>query len=120
MMPPNGAAARADHSATLEVISHNKLIDPEVGRLLEAPVDGDEAALVQVVRSELRRMPPGHHVEEVRRGLALFLVLTGDVFVHGDSHGRHRHAAGGVADFGVAGQSAHQYNTVDHLTDLLI
>ena len=36
MMPPNGAAARADHSATLEVISHNKLIDPEIGRLLAA------------------------------------------------------------------------------------
>ena len=36
MMPPNGAAARADHSATLEVISHNKLIDPEIGRLLDA------------------------------------------------------------------------------------
>ena len=26
MMPPNGAAARADHASTLEVISHNKLI----------------------------------------------------------------------------------------------
>ena len=36
MMPPNGAAARADHSATLELISHGKLIDPEIGRLLDA------------------------------------------------------------------------------------
>jgi carboxypeptidase Taq len=36
MMPPRGAFARADHSSTLELISHERLTDPEVGRLLDA------------------------------------------------------------------------------------
>jgi carboxypeptidase Taq len=36
MMPPRGAAARADASATLERIAHERQTDPEVGRLLEA------------------------------------------------------------------------------------
>ena len=53
MMPPNGAAARADHSATLEVISHDKLIDPEIGRLLDAL-----APWADVRGPRLRRRPP--------------------------------------------------------------
>jgi carboxypeptidase Taq len=36
MMPPRGAAARADASATLERIAHEHQTDPEVGRLLDA------------------------------------------------------------------------------------
>ena len=60
MMPPNGAAARADHSATLEVISHNKLIDPEIGRLLDAldpwaeseDPDSDAVRLLTAVRRD--------------------------------------------------------------------
>ena len=60
MMPPNGAAARADHSATLEVISHNKLIDPEIGRLLDAlepwapaeDPDSDAVRLLAAVRRD--------------------------------------------------------------------
>ena len=32
MMPPHGAAGRADHSSTLELISHSRITDPEVGR----------------------------------------------------------------------------------------
>ena len=60
MMPPNGAAARADHSATLEVISHDKLIDPEIGRLLDAlepwaaqeDPDSDAVRLLAAVRRD--------------------------------------------------------------------
>ena len=60
MMPPNGAAARADHSATLEVISHNKLIDPEIGKLLDAldpwaaseDPDSDTVRLLAAVRRD--------------------------------------------------------------------
>ena len=60
MMPPNGAAARADHSATLEVISHGKLIDAEIGRLLDAlepwagseDPDSDAVRLLAAVRRD--------------------------------------------------------------------
>ena len=60
MMPPNGAAARADHAATLEVISHDKLIDPEIGRLLDAlepwaageDPDSDPVRLIAAVRRD--------------------------------------------------------------------
>jgi carboxypeptidase Taq len=60
MMPPNGAAARADHSATLEVISHGKLIDPEIGRLLDAlepwardeDPDSDPVRLIAAVKRD--------------------------------------------------------------------
>ena len=60
MMPPNGAAARADHAATLEVISHDKLIDPEIGRLLDVlepwaqqeDPDSDAVRLIAAVRRD--------------------------------------------------------------------
>jgi carboxypeptidase Taq len=60
MMPPNGAAARADHAATLEVITHDKLIDPEIGRLLDAlepwaadeDPDSDAVRLIAAVRRD--------------------------------------------------------------------
>ena len=60
MMPPNGAAARADHASTLEVITHNKLIDPEIGRLLGAlepwadgeDPDSDAVRLLAAVRRD--------------------------------------------------------------------
>jgi carboxypeptidase Taq len=60
MMPPRGAAARADHSSTLEVISHDKLIDPEIGRLLAAlepwadgeDPDSDAVRLIAAVKRD--------------------------------------------------------------------
>jgi carboxypeptidase Taq len=60
MMPPRGAAARADHSSTLELISHGRLTDPEVGRLLDtlAPwadgedPDSDAVRLLAAVRRD--------------------------------------------------------------------
>jgi carboxypeptidase Taq len=36
MMPPRGAALRAEQLATVGRIAHTKFIDPEVGRLLDS------------------------------------------------------------------------------------
>ena len=60
MMPPRGAGARADHSSTLELISHERLTDPEVGRLLDALApwaadedpDSDDVRLLAAVRRD--------------------------------------------------------------------
>jgi carboxypeptidase Taq len=34
-MPPGGRAHRADHAALLQRLEHERLIDPEIGRLLD-------------------------------------------------------------------------------------
>jgi carboxypeptidase Taq len=60
MMPPRGAAARADQSATLELITHERLTDPDVGRLLDVlepwaageDPDSDDVRLLAVVRRD--------------------------------------------------------------------
>jgi carboxypeptidase Taq len=68
MMPPRGAAARADSLATLARISHEMFVDDETGRLVEdaagelhdADPDGDDVRLVEVVRRQwekARRVP---------------------------------------------------------------
>jgi carboxypeptidase Taq len=68
MMPPRGAPGRAEALATLERISHEKLIGAETGRLLDAAAsavngggpDSDDARLVSVVRrhyEKARRVP---------------------------------------------------------------
>jgi carboxypeptidase Taq len=68
MMPPRGALGRAEALATLERITHERFIDPEIGRLLEAEAarlnggdpDSDHARLVSVVRGrweKARRVP---------------------------------------------------------------
>jgi len=36
MMPPQGAPARGDHAASLQRVVHERMTDPEVGRLLDA------------------------------------------------------------------------------------
>jgi carboxypeptidase Taq len=59
MMPPDGAHARGDQSATLESVTHERLTDPELGRLLEAlePWAADQDPDADDVRllDELRR-----------------------------------------------------------------
>ncbi|HEX6020749.1 MAG TPA: carboxypeptidase M32 [Solirubrobacter sp.] len=60
MMPPGGAAARADQFEALERIQHDRLTDPALGRLLDAlepwaasvDPDSDDAALVRVLRRD--------------------------------------------------------------------
>jgi carboxypeptidase Taq len=59
-MPPAGVSHRAEHSALLQRVAHDKLTDPEVGRLIEelASVedgldpDSDDAALIRLARRQ--------------------------------------------------------------------
>jgi carboxypeptidase Taq len=68
-MPPGGAAARGRQIATLTRLAHEKMVDPNVGRLLDAlqpyaeslPYDSDEASLIRVARhlyEEKSHVPP--------------------------------------------------------------
>ena len=60
MMPPGGAPARADQSSTLELLSHERVTDPEVGRLLDAlepwaageDPDSDDVRLLAAARRD--------------------------------------------------------------------
>jgi carboxypeptidase Taq len=79
MMPPRGAAARAEALGTLESISHEMFVSAETGRLLEraearldgAPADSDDACLVRVTRrrwEKARRVPTELAGEIARAG----------------------------------------------------
>ena len=68
MMPPRGAAARAETVGTIQQISHEMFISDQTGHLIEAASaqldgagpDSDEAALVRLVRrrwEKARRVP---------------------------------------------------------------
>lgn len=68
-MPAGGAPARGRQMAVLGRIAHEKLIDPEVGKLLDSldswaeslPADNDDAALIRVSRHNYDRatkIPP--------------------------------------------------------------
>src|SRR5215213_8313640 len=60
MMPPRGAAVRAEQLATLGRVIHEKFTSPEIGRLLDDlsgfeeqhEYDSFEASLVRVVRRD--------------------------------------------------------------------
>jgi carboxypeptidase Taq len=63
MMPPDGAAARAEHASTLQRIAHQKQIDPELGRLLDAldpwaageDPDSDDVRMLAAVRRDFEK-----------------------------------------------------------------
>jgi carboxypeptidase Taq len=68
MMPRGGAAVRAEQLATLHGLAHERLIDPDVGRLLDElrqleeslDYDSDDASLIRVARrdwSKASRVP---------------------------------------------------------------
>ena len=68
MMPPKGAAARSEVSATLAGLAHERFVSDDLGRLLEqlAPLedeldfDSDDASLIRVTRRDwekARRVP---------------------------------------------------------------
>ena len=62
-MPPGGAAARGRQMATLSRLSHEKFVDPAVGKLLDELVpyeesldyDSDEASMLRVTRRDYER-----------------------------------------------------------------
>ena len=73
-MPPGGAAARGRQLATLTELSHQKLVDPAIGRLLDTlepalsdrPDDDDEAAMVRIARRDFEqatKTPPAFMAE---------------------------------------------------------
>ena len=77
MMPPRGAAGRAEQLATLDRITHEKFTSPEIGRLLdeladfeqEHPADSFEASLIRVTRRDwekARKVPTELHSEMTR------------------------------------------------------
>jgi carboxypeptidase Taq len=79
MMPPGGAASRAEAKATIGRLRHEMFIAEDTGRLLEAAAgqlngasaDSDEAALVRVVRrrwDKARRVPAQLAAEMARAG----------------------------------------------------
>jgi carboxypeptidase Taq len=63
MMPPNGAAARGDHAATLELVAHERLTDPALGRLLDElepwaageDPDSDDVRLLRELRRDFEK-----------------------------------------------------------------
>jgi carboxypeptidase Taq len=68
MMPPGGAAVRAEQLTTLERVSHERFVSDEIGSLLEElrpyedglEYDSDEASLIRVTRRDwekARRVP---------------------------------------------------------------
>src|SRR5512134_2451389 len=81
MMPPRGAAVRAEQLATLQRIAHEKFTGAEVGRLLDdlhpyeesLPYDSDEASLIRVARRDYdkARRVPGELRAEMARTAAL-------------------------------------------------
>lgn len=84
-MPPGGAPARGRQSAMLAEMRQEKLVDPEIGRLLDAlqpwteglPFDSDEAGFVRATRrvyEQAVRIPPaligelyGHTAESYQK-----------------------------------------------------
>jgi carboxypeptidase Taq len=87
LMPPGGAAARAEALATVGRLAQERFIDDEVGRLLEelrgleesGDYDSFEASLIRVTRREYEkatRVPP-ELVGELRRAAALGLAAWG-------------------------------------------
>jgi carboxypeptidase Taq len=69
MMPPGGAAIRAEQLTTLDRIAHERFVDDEIGQLLDElrpyeeslPYDSDDASLVRVTRRDwekAKKVPP--------------------------------------------------------------
>ena len=85
MMPPRGAASRAEHLATLKRVTHEKFTAPEIGRLLEGLVpfeeaheyDSFEASLIRVTRHdwEKARKVPSELRAEMSRAASLALPV---------------------------------------------
>jgi carboxypeptidase Taq len=81
MMPPDGARARGDHAATLEAVTHDRLTDPELGRLLDAlepwaageDPDADDVRLLHELRRDFEKSVrvPTSLAAELSRAAAL-------------------------------------------------
>ncbi len=85
MMPPRGAAVRAEQLATITRLAHEHLIGDETGRLLAAaedeaataPADSLDASLIRVARRDhdkARRVPAALEAEMARAGAQAYAV----------------------------------------------
>ena len=92
MMPTGGAAARADSSATVGRLAHEKFVSKEIGALLDELDDNDydydsiEASLIRVTRRDFEkavRVPP-ELTGEMRRSSALALSAWGPAKAESD------------------------------------
>jgi carboxypeptidase Taq len=86
-MPPGGGPSRGRQMATLSRIGHEKAIDPEIGRLLDAlepqvrslPFESYEASFVRVARrkfDKLSKVPPGFTAELEAHSAASYQAWT--------------------------------------------
>ena len=86
-MPPGGAAARARQLATLEKISHTRLVNDEMGRLLDdlkdfeaaGPYDAYPVALIRLARrhyDRARKIPPQFAAEITAHNSAAYHAWT--------------------------------------------
>ncbi len=82
VMPPAGAHARGEVTATIETIAHDQLADPALGDLIEAVAeqaagdpDGDAAAIARVLRRDHERAAriPSELTAEMARATAAAL-----------------------------------------------
>jgi carboxypeptidase Taq len=82
-MPPGGAAARGRQGAVLRRLAHERLVDPELGRLLDAlvpyaeslPPDSDDACLIRVATRDFRKaivVPPDYVARANEHGAASY------------------------------------------------
>ncbi|WP_320673211.1 carboxypeptidase M32 [Patulibacter defluvii] len=73
VMPPGGTAARGRAGGTIERLAHERLVDPELGRMLdEAEAAGADPGLIRAVRRdhEHARRIPGELVAEIAAAAA--------------------------------------------------
>jgi carboxypeptidase Taq len=81
VMPPDGAPARGDQAATLEAVTHERLTDPELGRLLDAldpwaageDPESDDVCLLRELRRDYEKAVrvPTSLAAEISRAAAL-------------------------------------------------
>jgi carboxypeptidase Taq len=95
MMPPAGAEARAEASATLARLTHEKFVSNELGDLLDALDENDydydsfEASLIRVTRRDYEkavRVPP-ELTGDMRRASAIAVAAWGPAKQNSDFQG---------------------------------
>jgi Carboxypeptidase Taq (M32) metallopeptidase len=85
-MPQGGAAARARQGALLSRLRHERLVDPELGKLLDGltpyaeslPYDSDTASLIRVARRDFekaKKLPPAYIARRKRPSFGLLRCL---------------------------------------------
>jgi carboxypeptidase Taq len=86
-MPKGGAGARARQNATLHRLAHERLVDPAVGKLLDAlqsyadglPPDSDDPSLIRVARRDFEKaikVPPEYVARANALGAASYDAWT--------------------------------------------